>query len=121
MSVYRDEPCAFCELAARGHCLRCQLPVCTAHAPSAGAPHCAVCAKELKDDVDVVRFAFAVREESPRSWGRLNRPLSEGLIRLLESAQLVWKERQTRRRFARRTLEDIAQWRRRAGVRVRAR
>ena len=119
MSVYRDEPCAFCELAARQHCSRCQVPVCTTHAPAAGAPYCTVCAKELKDDLDVVRFAVAVREESPPSWQRLSRSLSEGLIMLLERAQLAWQERRTRRRFARRTLADIAEWRRRAGVRVR--
>jgi hypothetical protein len=80
-----------------------------------------MCAKELKDDLDVVRFAAAVREEPPPSWPRFNRPLLEPLVRLLERAQLAWQERQTRRRFTRRTLADIAEWRRRAGVRVRTR
>jgi len=78
-----------------------------------------VCAKELKDDLDVVRFAVAVREESPPTWPRFNRSLSEGLVQLFERAQLLWQERRTRRRFARRTLADIAEWRRRAGVHVR--
>jgi hypothetical protein len=80
-----------------------------------------MCAKELKDDLDVVRFAVAVHEEPPPSWPRFNRSLSESLIRLFEQARLVWQERQTRRRFTRRTLADIAEWRRRAGVRVRTR
>jgi hypothetical protein len=78
-----------------------------------------MCAKELKDDLDVVRFAVAVREEPPPSWPRLNRSLAEDAVRLLERVHLVWQERQTRRRFARRTLAEIAEWRRRAGVRVR--
>ena len=122
MSVYRDESCGFCEMQAREHCKRCQVAVCEKHAPAAGgAPHCAMCAKELKDDLDVVRFAVAVREESPQSWPRFNRSLSEGLLQLVEGVQLMWQERQTRRRFARWTLEDIAEWRRRAGVRVRGR
>lgn len=97
------------------------MPVCSAHAPAAGAPHCTTCAKELKDDLDVVRFAVAVREEPPPSFPRLGRSLSEEVIGMMERVMLLWQERQTRRRFARRTLEDIAEWRRRAGVRVRAR
>jgi hypothetical protein len=119
VSVYRDEVCAFCSLQARQHCRRCQVPVCDTHAPATGAPHCIMCAKELKDDLDVVRFAVAVHEEPPPSWPRLNRSLAQDLVRLIERAQLVWRERQARRRFARRTLADIAEWRRRAGVRVR--
>jgi hypothetical protein len=119
VSVYRDEVCAFCSLQAREHCPRCQVPVCDAHAPAGGVPHCTVCAKELKDDLDVVRFAVAVHEEPPPSWPRLNRSLAEDAVRLFERVHLAWQERQTRRRFARRTLADIAEWRRRAGVRVR--
>lgn len=95
--------------------------MCTAHAPAAGAPHCAVCAKELKDDLDVVRFAVAVREDPEPSWPTLNRSLAESPVRLFERAQMLWQERQTRRRFAQLTLEDIAQWRRGAGVRIRVR
>lgn len=120
MSVYRDEACGFCEMQARQHCGRCQVSVCGRHAPAGGAAHCAMCAKELKDDLDVVRFAVAVREEPPASFPRLGRSLSQEVIGLMERVMLLWQERQTRRRFARRTLEDIAQWRRRAGVRVRS-
>ncbi len=119
MSAYRDETCAFCELGSRAHCPRCGASVCEAHAPS-GAPYCAMCAKELRDDLDVLRFSVAVHEPPPDST-RIARSegLASAVVQLIARAELFFRERQARSSFERRTPAQIAEWRRRAGVRAR--
>jgi len=47
------------------------------------------------------------------------RALGPGVVQLLARALLAFQERRARRAFERRTPAQIAEWRRRAGVRVR--
>lgn len=124
MSAYRDGSCAFCELGAREPCPRCQAFVCEVHGVRGGdGPYCAMCAKELRDDLEVLRFSVAVHDPPPdsRPVFRGSEALGPSLVQLLARALLAFQERRARRAFERRTPAQIAEWRRRAGVRVRGR
>ena len=127
MNGYRSGgPCAFCDEIAAVICLRCQAQVCERHrSPSTEASHCAVCAKEARDDADVAHFRSAVLtvDDGGPPFGR---PTS---IPLLELAA-AWLGRRVFGRVARpesepdvpfheRTPEQIRAWRRKAGVRMR--
>lgn len=116
--TYRSEPCAFCELTPVERCPRCQVGVCAAHG---GSPHCWACRKELKDDLDVARFTTAVHEAPPDSraalWNR--RSAADAFQQLWSWVEEQLARRRVERAFAARSIEDIAAWRRSAGVRTR--
>jgi hypothetical protein len=116
--AYRDAPCAFCELASGEYCPRCQLPVCSEHGLT-GEGYCGVCAKELEDDLEVASFDVAVHDVPPDS-----RPLFRGNLGSLLGGLASILQNPFRRQgvwwaFHQRSPEEIAAWRRRAGVRVR--
>jgi hypothetical protein len=121
--AYRDGPCLFCDAPSRETCPRCAALVCEAHG-LAGRSWCAVCAKELKDDLDVARFAVEVNEVPPDS-GALFKGRGKGenlgtlIDHLVARVRAYFGARSVRRTFDARTLEEIAAWRRTAGIRTR--
>jgi hypothetical protein len=121
MTAYRAEACAFCELASEGRCPRCQVAVCASHGP-VGQAWCALCAKELKDDLDVAGFSIAVNDVPPDSGGMF-RSRQHPLVAIIDSV-VRWirtssSAKRVRHAFDTRTPAEIAAWRRTAGVRVR--
>jgi hypothetical protein len=128
VTAYREEACGFCELASLGRCPRCQVSVCAAHGPQAEA-FCALCAKELKDDLDVASFSVDVHDVPPDSGGlfrggflRGRSPyalLDDFFDSLVSAFQGRFRRRRVRRVFDARSPAEIAAWRRQAGVRVR--
>jgi hypothetical protein len=104
--------CVFCDSSPIAVCARCGCAVCAAHGITKGG-WCAGCEKELRDDLDVVKFAA----ESSAPDGE-----TPSLFPLLVHAISSWgwwsgyDARRVRRRFLQRTREDIAAWRRRAGI-----
>jgi hypothetical protein len=84
---------------------------------------CAVCAKELKDDLDVAKFAVEVNEVPPDSGALFQSRRSGGLMQLVDALagglQRFLSERRVRKTFHARTPEQIAAWRRTAGVKTR--
>jgi predicted amidophosphoribosyltransferase len=120
MRAYRDASCAFCERGAHERCPRCEALVCDMHG-AGGRPYCAVCAKELDDDLEVLRFSVTVHEPPPDShpmWYSRDTFWSS-LRQAFARVQLAFRERRALRTFEQRTPEQIAEWRRRAGLRVR--
>jgi hypothetical protein len=120
--MYREELCTFCDATSRLHCPRCQAAVCSGHAPVEAA-HCAMCAKELRDDLEIARFMVAVHDVPPDS-GALFRSrgasLNDAVSWLTKHIGDFFARRRVERTFARRTPEQIAAWRRGAGVTTRA-
>jgi hypothetical protein len=82
-----------------------------------------MCAKELKDDLDVARFAVEVNEVPPDSGALFQSRRSGGLALLMDSMvgglRRYFSERRVRRTFDARSPEQIATWRRSAGVKTR--
>jgi hypothetical protein len=80
-----------------------------------------MCKKELKDDFDVATFNIAVHDVPPDS-GALFRSRASVLETILgpvvRGVQLFFAKRRVQRVFAARTPEQIADWRRQAGVRT---
>jgi hypothetical protein len=123
VSAYRDAACLFCDAPSRETCPRCSAPVCEAHGLAGGA-WCAICAKELKDDLDVARFTVEVNEVPPDSGalfkGRGNGENLGTLIdHLVGRVRAYFSARRVRRTFDARTHDEIAAWRRTAGVKTR--
>ena len=122
MNAYRGALCGFCESNGREHCPRCRVFVC-AENRGQSTPYCAMCAKELKDDLDVALFTVNVHEAPPDSRSFLaSRPsVLEGLFApAAKTIRIHLARRRAMRTFARRTADEIAQWRATAGIRVRA-
>ena len=123
MSVYRESPCAFCAVASSEDCPRCRAHVCAAHG-LCGRAHCAACTKELADDVDVALFGLSVHDVPPDSGGLFQARrslLGDAVDGIVRSVREQFARRRARRLFDRRTAEEIAEWRRKAGVAVRPR
>ncbi len=121
VAAYRQEMCSFCQAGSIERCPRCQVAVCAAHGLG-GTPHCAMCRKELEDDLDVAGFTVAVHEAPPDSSPLVfsrGPSLWELLKPLFGGIDLYFRRRRVERAFARRTLAEIAAWRREAGVRTR--
>jgi hypothetical protein len=122
---YRDGLCLFCDGTRRETCRRCQAAVCPTHALDGGA-WCAVCAKELKDEVDVATFGVAVNDVAPgSSIDVFNRPNPFDVLGTLVRRSIVAvrarsAKRRARRAFDSRSPSEIAEWRRMAGVWMRA-
>jgi hypothetical protein len=122
--AYRDSPCLFCDAPSCETCPRCDALVCEAHG-LAGRAWCALCAKELKDDLDVARFAVEVNEVPPDS-GALFRGRGNGenlgtlIDHLFARVRTYFTSRGVRRTFENRTRDEIAAWRRTAGIRTRS-
>jgi hypothetical protein len=92
--------------------------------PAATRAWCTTCAKELADDLDVARFAIDVHEVPPDSGALFHRSTANAALahytsRALASVRGWFESRRVKRAFARRTPEQIAAWRRAAGVRMR--
>jgi hypothetical protein len=110
---YRDGLCLFCDGTRRETCRRCQA-------------WCAVCAKELKDEVDVATFGVAVNDVAPgSSIDVFNRPNPFDVLGTLVRRSIVAvrarsAKRRARRAFDSRSPSEIAEWRRMAGVWMRA-
>jgi hypothetical protein len=117
--AYRDEPCAFCELASREYCPRCQLAVCSEHRLTAEG-YCGICAKELADDLDVSSFHVAVHDAPPDSGALFRGGFSDLLEALVRAVRAPILRRDVRLVFRTRSLAEIAAWRRQAGVTVRS-
>jgi hypothetical protein len=104
---------------ARQTCPRCAEATCAQHAPTT-TPHCSVCDKELRDDLDEARFVLDVNEEPDRDFFDLFRRRRGLLDLVIARVARALAARKVHRTFARRTRAQIAEWRRRAGVAVRA-
>ena len=106
MTAYRQNACLFCDAPSVEACPRCRADVCAHHRAAVASrmpgSWCAVCAKELKDDLDVARFAVDVSEVPPDS-GALFRSRRSGLIDLVDGLvgglRRYFSERRVRRAF----------------------
>jgi hypothetical protein len=126
---YRSGPCSFCDDEACAQCPRCGASTCTAHAPgsesesdrAAGhSAHCAICAKELKDDLDEIAFIRDLGEPGDDRGMFARRPsLADWVESLVRSVGRAHDIRRAKKVFGGRTAGDIAAWRRRAGITVR--
>jgi hypothetical protein len=119
---YRTGPCTFCDQDGRSTCQRCDAWVCTSHDVGEHG-HCAVCAKELKDDLEERRFARAVSHSHDEGGlfsghGASRTPL-DAVEHLADKVGGWFDEHGVKKTFDARSREDIAAWRRRAGVFVR--
>ncbi len=107
--TYRTEPCAYCDAPGQELCGRCGQKTCAVHG-SAGQPHCSVCEKELRDDLDEIEFRHQTSTASEQS-----------LASLVSFVGCFLAKRTLRKTFSRRSHQEIAAWRKRAGVVVRPR
>ena len=122
---YRDGPCTFCDQQGNATCPRCQDWVCAPHGVMEQG-HCAMCAKELKDDLDERKFARAVNHPAEdrglfSGQGRISGAPLEAVHQLGDAIGGWFDEHGAKKAFDARTIEDIAAWRQRAGVHFRAR
>jgi hypothetical protein len=119
---YRAGPCTFCDEDGRSTCPRCDAWVCASHDVGEQG-HCGVCAKELKDDLEERRFARAVShgvdEGGLFSPHGLSRAPLEAMEHLADKVGGWFDEKSATKAFDSRSREDIAAWRRRAGIFVR--
>jgi hypothetical protein len=120
---YRAGPCTFCDGEGSATCPRCQGWVCASHAVGE-AGHCGACARELKDDLEERQFARQVGHSNDdqgmfAARGHARAPL-EAVQHLTDAVGGWFDERAVRKAFDERSAEDIAAWRRRAGMFVRS-
>jgi hypothetical protein len=122
---YRSGPCAFCDAEAGAACPRCGAATCVAHAPSTERQerYCAICAKELKDDLDELKFVRDLKQpgEDRGMFTRRRRSFSfaDAMDSVADYVGRGLDARRAKRIFDRRTPADIAEWRKRAGITVR--
>jgi hypothetical protein len=122
--TYRSGPCSFCDDETREQCPRCGASTCAAHAPTnhAGATFCAICAKELKDDIDEVKFVRDLKqpgEDRGMFTRRRSFSFADAMDSIADKIARALDERRARKIFDRRSHGDIAAWRKRAGINVR--
>jgi hypothetical protein len=120
---YRASPCTFCDGEGDATCPRCQGWVCASHGVG-DAGHCGACARELKDDLEERHFVREVSHSDDdgglfSGHGHSRGPLEA--VQLLTDAVGGWfDERSVKKAFDARSPEEIAAWRRRAGMFVRS-
>ena len=107
--------CEFCNEMPAATCARCACAVCQVHANAQGS-WCVACEKELRDALDIARFSAEKALPGPDS--------RSFLAFALYALETWWwwtgyEERAIRRRFLRKTREEILAWRRGSGVPVR--
>jgi hypothetical protein len=116
---YRTGPCTFCDHEGRSACPRCAAWVCASHDVGEGG-HCAVCARELNEALEERKFARAVShgvdENGMFSPHGLSRAPLEAVEHLADKVGGWFDEHGVRKAFKTRSREEIADWRRRAGV-----
>ena len=115
--TYRSGPCAFCDEQGQLSCPRCAAHVCSTHGPGAAA-HCTMCEKELRDDLEEAAFVARLKEggEDRGIFVRRRHPFVDLVDWIASSISKSLAERRVRKTFARRTHEDIAAWRKQAGI-----
>jgi hypothetical protein len=99
-------------------CPRCAARVCSGHA---GAPWCAICARERDDDVTFAVMAATLKSptmldlDDRRGMGSAGIAFNAGSV-LIHAALRPWRKWRARRdaeeAFARKPAEEIAAWRR---------
>ena len=109
--------CAYCDGMDAARCPRCGCRLCEKHAPAGPDGWCWACAKELKDELDIVRFKATVGAPTER------RPDGS------EGPSLMWvtiggwvatlRERRVRKKVLARGQAEIETWRREVGIRTR--
>jgi|SRR5579859_5756100 len=120
--AYRAGPCTFCDAEGTATCPRCQAWVCASHGVT-DAGHCGACARELKDDLEERRFVRQVSHADDD--GGLfaghgsSRSALDAVHQLTDAVGGWFDERSVKKVFDARSAEDIAAWRRRAGMFVR--
>jgi hypothetical protein len=119
---YRQGPCSFCDRDVTAQCPRCGVGVCTEHG-LAERDHCAVCARELAEDLELRHFARVVghsKDETGMFAGHgMSRAPLDALEDLSDKVGDWFDAHAAKKKFDARSHEEIAAWRRSAGVLVR--
>ncbi|MBI5537663.1 MAG: hypothetical protein HY898_33375 [Deltaproteobacteria bacterium] len=109
--TYREPPCAFCDGASTRHCPRCSCRVCEEH--WTGEAWCSVCEQELVDEQEMARFSMRIYRVEPDRRG--DEPLFNTLLQWAGDV----RARLARRRFKKRSRDEIERWRKLAKVKQR--
>jgi hypothetical protein len=119
---YRHGICSFCDREGTAQCPRCGEGVCTEHGLGEH-DHCAVCAREFAEDLELRHFARAVshgKDENGMFSGHgMSRAPLEALEELTDKVGGWFDAHTAKKVFDARSRDEIAAWRRRAGVLVR--
>ncbi len=75
-----------------------------------------MCEKELEDDLEEARIMVDMRKRDPS--GNLFAPRDAYFDEMWLTAAHALARRRVRKRFARRTIEDVRAWRRASGVKL---
>lgn len=113
--AYRESlTCGYCASDERARCARCSARLCEEHRSKQADGWCWACAKELKDDIDLVRFKSLVTTPVTSGRNGQERPVLSWWM--LAHLVAFVRERRVRRRVAKRSRDEIDAWRRRVGI-----
>jgi hypothetical protein len=109
--VYREGIlCAYCDGVEAHRCPRCECRLCEAHRPQTEEGWCWACAKELKDELDIVHFKTVIGAPMERRYDGSEVPMS--LWVTVASWVASARQRRARKRVIERSREQVEAWRR---------
>src|SRR5262245_40118327 len=108
---YRQSRCSFCDGDATAQCPRCGDGVCAEHGLGE-RDHCAICARELAEDIELRHFARAVSHGSDQngifSGHGVSRAPLEALEKLTDKVGDWFDAHAAKKAFDARSREEIA-------------
>lgn len=123
---YRNGPCTFCDQDGQAACPRCAAWVCASHdvGDVGDKRFCGMCAKELKDDLEEAGFTRAVGHSNDHNGvfapqGQFSGAPRDAFQRLADAISGWFDGHRVQKTFDARSPEEVAAWRKRAGVFVR--
>lgn len=106
--------CGYCGGSHRTECSRCGCRLCEAHASSSSDGWCWACAKELKDELDLVQFKTIITTPMEHQPDGSEAPMQSWMT--LARWVATMRQKRTRRRVLGRSREEIDAWRRQVGI-----
>src|SRR5688572_27470971 len=113
--MYRNRLCAYCDVTAIDTCSRCACVRCLEHFGTKS--WCAICECELKEEEAVAASGSDLRRENT-VWGDCD-AFTWGRSSTLHWVIRRWRRYEARRKFLKRSRDEIAAWRHDARIWVR--